>query len=172
MIVNQILERSEVAGTEALVRYLYAIHEAAHAVVGWATGREIIHVTIIPKGFSRGRTRFDRLPAHLDLESPGNRALADREAMIGLAGVIAERRCLGERWRATPSPTDFTLMSSVGAQAIHSRVALESYLDRLARQVSVLLDLHWSRVEIVALALFEEGELTGKAVKKLMSSSQ
>ena len=172
MMMKQILDRSEGDRSEARVQLRYAIHESGHAIVAWATGREVIYVRITRKGSSAGSTRLDPLPAHIDLGSPRNRALADREVMIGLGGAMAERKYLGERWRSTPSQTDWTMISAAGAHAIQSRVSLEAYLDRLARQVSVLLDLHRSRVEIVALALFEEGELTGKALKKLISSSQ
>jgi hypothetical protein len=137
-----------------LVRTLIAIYEAAHAVVAWATGRKIVRVTILPDGCSPAHTQYEPLPRSMRLEEPRNRSLAERECMLGLAGIIAERRVLGRGWRPNPSDTD---------------VVLAGLMNRMAARVSVLLDLYWSRVQTLASALLERGEPAGREVQVLLA---
>jgi hypothetical protein len=164
--------RSNIETGCSLVRLLTAIHEAAHAIVAWATGRRIILVKIIREKFSPPRIEFDRLPVHINLESPRNRASAERETMTGLGGVLAERKFLGQGWRSPPSPTDFSSISSLAVHALRSGEPLESYLDRIAARVSVLLDLYWSHVKTIALALLDRGELSGREVHALLRDNR
>jgi hypothetical protein len=62
-------------------------------------------------------------------------------------------------------------MELAGLIAVHAArfdEHLGTYLDRLARRVSVLLDLYQRQVEVIALKLLERGELTGQEVQKLL----
>jgi hypothetical protein len=153
---------------ESWLRTLHAIHEAAHAVVAWATGKVILRVTIISDGSSEAHTEFGPLPSNISLELPRHRALAEREVLIGLAGIMAERKSLGQKWHPDPSGSDLEHVGSIFSHASRSGVPLDRYLNRMAARVSVLLDLYWPRVKIIASALLRRGELAGKEVRELL----
>jgi hypothetical protein len=153
-----------------------ASHEAGHATVAWITGRKLLLVSILQDapygwgtdakhGVEAGCAMLSPLPAGLDLGEPKHRALAEREAMVALAGELAEARFRGRR-RKHLNQADLDGLTYVGAHA--GREGLDPYLDRLAARTALYLDIYWRHVEVLADALLRRLRLTGQQVGEIL----
>jgi hypothetical protein len=172
------MKRTRRIRRESLVDVAY--HEAGHAVMACILGREVERVSIFhdarngssswisPTGATRGETRL--MPHHprIDLSSPKYKALAEREALVALAGNLAQLKHQGE-------PHDMHLalsdLDGIGYAAAHvggSSDRLNAYLDRLALKTRLYLDVFWDKVERVADALLRCRTLSGEELSTLL----
>jgi hypothetical protein len=157
-----------------------AFHEAGHAVLAWITGRKIERVSMISDvqharllacpdhEVQAGSVVLAPLPREVDLRDPRYRVLAEREAMIALAGELATIRRRGSRKGQSLNRGDLARLTYVAAQAEASKEPLESYLDRLVARTALYLDVYWSYVEKLADALLERRELTGRQARGIL----
>jgi hypothetical protein len=156
-----------------------AIHEAAHAVLAWVTGRRIERLSMVSdEQYSRLPSMPDAhagclvvgpLPPGVDLRHEKYRVLAEREAMIALAGKLASFRYRGaSRWDMVLTQSDLEGLSFAASHAGESQEHLNLYLDRLAAKTTQYLDAYWSHVEALADALLSRRKLTGKQVVTIL----
>jgi hypothetical protein len=156
-----------------------AIHEAAHAVLAWVTGRRIERLAMVSdEQYSRLPSMPDAragclvvgpLPPGVDLKDEKYRVLADREAMIALAGKLASLRYRGaSRWDVVLTQSDLEGLSFAASHAGDSQERLNSYLDRLAAKTTQYLDAYWPHVEALADALLRHRVLSGEQVMTIL----
>lgn len=153
-----------------------AIHEAGHAVLAWITGRRILQVSMVTDlDYSQLRSHRERttqagcidlapLSDGANLHEGKYRVLAEREAMIALAGDLAVFRFRGCRWRKNLSAGDLEGLTYAATHAGASQERLNSYLDRLASRTVLYLEVFWAHVEALAKALMHRREMTGQQV--------
>jgi hypothetical protein len=119
---------------------------------------------------SAGQVDYYPLPAGVRLDLPENRALAEREAMISMAGDLAMLMHHGRSLRKEPSRTDLLQTSHAAAQAEASGGGLEACLDRLLARAAPLLNHFWPLVEAVAAVLLRRRHLSGNEVEDLLGA--
>ena len=140
-----------------------AYHEAGHATMAWILGREVVRVSIFPDlirksdspnsrqvGLTLGETWLKPLPPGIDLSTPKHRALAEREALVALAGNIA---ALKHRGQPRNMHLPFADLKGIGYAAAHmggSQERLNAYLDGLASKAWLYLEVFWDQVQTVA----------------------
>jgi hypothetical protein len=110
------------------------------------------------------------LPAGVDLRDDKHRILAEGEAMISLAGDLAQFRLRGSRWRKELSGSDLLGLGWTAAHSGKSPGQLDSHLDRLAAKVVHYLEIFWPRVEALAGALLHVRELRGRQVTAILGT--
>ena len=156
-----------------------AIHEAAHAVLAWVTGRRIVRLSMVSdEQYSRLPSMPDAragclvvgpLPPGVDLKDEKYRVLADREGMIALAGSLASLRYRGATQRKMVlTQSDLEGLSFAASHAGESQERLNSDLDRLAAKTSQYLDAYWMHVKVLANALLRHRVLSGKQVVTIL----
>src|SRR4051812_15984182 len=72
-----------------------AYHEAGHAVVAVLLGRHVLRVSIVPDDRSSGRVIFPPILADTSPQRADFRSVADRDAVIAIAGDLAVIRHRG-----------------------------------------------------------------------------
>jgi Peptidase M50B-like len=146
-----------------------AIHEAGHGLVAVLTGRRIIRLSIVPDETSSGHILLPPL-----ITDPGPlrgdfRAIADREALIGLAGDVAVRKYLGRPGPGAPSREDVDLAYLSASYYIGKAPSqLDAHMDGLAARANTYINLYWHVLEAVAAALLRRRMLTGREVEELV----
>ena len=157
-----------------------AVHEAGHAVLAWITGRKIERVWMVKDAqharllaspdheFQTGSVVLAALPDDIDLQDPRCRVLAEREAMIALAGELAVIRHRGCRKGQSLNRADLARLTYLAAQAEASEEPLAPYLDRLALKTTLYLDVYWPFVEALARALLDRRDLTSRQVTDIL----
>ncbi len=153
-----------------------AIHEAGHAVLAWVTGRRIVRLSMVSDeqdlnvhpvyGVEAGSLMVGPLPPGIDLRK--ERILAEREAMIALAGELAAIRFRGSDTKKELSRSDLEGLTYIAAHSGESEERLSSCLDRLAALTALYLEVYWRHVEVLAEALMNSRELTGQEVTDVL----
>jgi ATP-dependent Zn protease len=139
---------------------LTAVHEAGHAVVALAVGRQVHRVSILPN-----QTRLGVCELKKGRAKPSGTLLED-EIVILLAGVAAEGRLTGHYdWNAGARDIRYA------DQLIESRAATAKQVERMRRRmmdrVEHLLDgeATWAAVEVIADQLIQHRTISGRAAK-------
>lgn len=138
-----------------------AYHEAGHAVIALALGREVQRVSILPGRGWLGRCEFKKgrvRPSEDWLE---------REILISLAGAAAEARHTGAyAWEGAIA--DLRAVRRLAVQRASERQA-EKLESRLMAKVEHLLNQagHWRAVELIAAELLRCETISGRAVRHL-----
>jgi hypothetical protein len=158
-----------------------AFHEAGHAVLAWVTGRKIERVSMVTDAqYARLRPFPTRsvpagclvvapLPAGVDLLDERYRRLAEREAMIALAGELAVSRLRGSCRAKGLSRGDLDALTYAAFHAGDSPGCLDSQLSRIAAQTALYLEVYWSHVEALADALLRRRNMSGRQVIAILS---
>jgi Peptidase M50B-like len=136
-------------------RAIAAYHEAGHAVVGHMLGSEVRRVSI--GADSGGLTRFKR-PL----------GFGERAVLTTLAGPYAQKRYAPRsHWRSRnhaghrSSGRDFDYVIDLIFDLYGTGKVADRYSRFTEARAEALVDQHWSRIEAVAKALLEHGEITG-----------
>ena len=159
-------------------RELTAWHEAAHAVVGITMGLRVRSLSIDPP---RGLTSFCQDVCFAQLAPR-------RHCLVSMAGEAAEAKVLGRalvpdlakirdalqslRQNESPPRGDIAnIVRALAAEKCDDQLAQE--LLRRVRAIRRLLDddAIWARIETVAAALIDQGELSGPEVEDLVSDA-
>lgn len=138
-----------------------AYHEAGHAVVALALGRLVQEISVLP--------RRDRL-GHCQHRKARLRSAADlleNEALIALAGVVAEARFTGVyAWNM--AATDLRYVRDLVVQRVGPRRAERLERRLIAKAEHVLAqEGHWRAVELIAAELVKRGSISGRAARHL-----
>jgi ATP-dependent Zn protease len=136
-----------------------AYHEAGHAVVALALGRQIQSVSIQPNRDHLGICEFKKGSARPSED------WIEREMLIALGGVAAEARHTGEHaWDA--ARRDWQYVHSLAVERAGERRA-ERMIQRLLSKAEHLLsrDEHWRAVELIAADLLARTTISGRAAR-------
>jgi hypothetical protein len=139
-----------------------AYHEAGHAVASLALDRPVMKVSIKPDRDKLGICAFGKA-----VFRPSKDWL-EREVLIALAGMAAEARKTGEYDRVAAG-RDLVYARGLAIQRAGSERQAERLERRLLGKVENLLDDEglWAAVEMIAAALLEQGEMSGRQARHL-----
>jgi ATP-dependent Zn protease len=138
-----------------------AYHEAGHAVVALAVGRNVQRVSVIPGQELLGKCEFKKAvfrPSEDWLEN---------EMLISLAGLAAEARHTGS-YDLAAAGQDLRYVRRLALQRSSER-AVERFEKRMLSKVENLLadEGHWRAVELIAAELVKLGTISGRAARHL-----
>jgi hypothetical protein len=138
-----------------------AYHEAGHAVVALILGRPVHHVSVLPSRERLGVCEF-RNPVFRPSED-----WLEREILISLAGLAAEAIHTGN-YGWDEASRDLVYVRKLTVQRAGERRA-ERLERRMLAKVEHLLaqESHWRAVELIAAALLEQGEISGRTARHL-----
>ena len=149
-----------------------AFHEAGHAVMAEVLGRMVNKVTIAPgkSQFGIGRLGF------CEVGKGRNRAVKDPledEALIMLAGMVAEARFTGEYCQRGAAEDLRAVNQLVGMRAETERQQ-SKLLRRLLDKTESLLDdeVNAKAVELVAAELIERTQLKGRSIRHFVNQAR
>jgi hypothetical protein len=133
-----------------------AYHEAGHAVVGWATGREIVAVSM----------RHVEYGAEAWPEGPVGAEFVLRAVVTTLAGGIAGRMLTGSFNTGLAAPD-----SRLAATVFADESERPAYIAHCEEETATILGRCWPAVTALAAALLERGELSGDAARAIMQAA-
>lgn len=138
-----------------------AYHEAGHAVVALVLGRPVQLVSVLPTRDLLGVCQF-RNPVFRPSED-----WLEREILIALAGLAAEAIHTGN-YGWDEASRDLVYVRKLVVQRAGERRA-ERLERRMLAKVEHLLgqERHWRAVELIAAALLEQGEISGRTARHL-----
>ena len=143
-----------------------AYHEAGHAVVALALGRQVHQVSILPNRDRLGVCEF-RKPNFRPSED-----WIEREILISLGGIAAEARHTGiHAWES--AGRDIQYVQQLAAERAGERRA-ERYTSRMLSKAEHLInrDENWRAIERIAQALLESGSISGRAARHFFDESR
>jgi excisionase family DNA binding protein len=169
-------------------RWLFAVHEAAHAVIARVQGIAVVRTTIALDGGCRGLTiTAGPSPEEPDINiGPRGRSSWEKHLRTMLAAAIAEQAFAGEPIRgifAKPGKTfvddadnatlfAFGLYVGISREVTPARLRLVcERLLRLQEQTRRLVERHRSKIERVARALLERRRLQGAEISSLLAEA-
>ncbi len=147
--------------------------------MAWATGIRVLGLTMVSDaeyyrfarrsrpGTSWGRTYFPGPPASIS-QGRHRRSLADREAMVSLAGDLAVRLYRGTPLLKEPTDSDLDAVVHAAALAIAAGEDAEAHLQTLISKTVLLLSVHWDRLLALSDALLDKRRLTGAQIVDLL----
>ena len=136
-----------------------AYHEAGHAVLAMALGRQVHAVSILPNRETLGVCEF-RKASYRPSED-----WIENEILIALGGVAAEAKHTGvHAWG--PAARDWQYVYGLAVERAGERRA-ERLAYRLLSKAEHLLakDGYWRAVELIAAALLQTGNISGRAAR-------
>jgi hypothetical protein len=150
-----------------------AYHEAGHAVVSFALRRAVRRVSIVPGEEFLGRCTLAQAGDPDGLPERQERARAEREILVLLAGGLAEAKLAGRHNHAGASQ-DIDAAFSWATRVSGSMEEAEAYLAWLRVRARHLLDVpeHWSAVEALAAELLQRREVSGRAARRVYLAAQ
>lgn len=143
-----------------------AYHEAGHAVVALALGRQVRWVSIVPERTLAGICEFQKAVIRPTED------WVERELMIALAGLAAQAGHEGDYdWGGAEH--DLRYARSLALKRAGTERAGERLTKRVLSKTENLLgrDGHWEAVEQIAAALMREGEISGRAARHLFDEA-
>jgi ATP-dependent Zn protease len=148
-----------------------AFHEAAHAAIAFEVGRRVHKVSIVENEDYYGYVHIGNLPGSFqpDVQCDGRtRRLIESHVMHLLAGPIAEKKLTGRISRIGASG-DYRRAVDLASYCCGSDKQAEKFIAWLWERTKDLLDepAMWRAVEVLAAALIEKGELTGRRAKAI-----
>jgi hypothetical protein len=153
-----------------------AYHEAGHVVIALIEPVQAIkRVTIRKYKDLLGRVWYGPWPAAwLEAMASGPseaaRAAADPVIRRSWAGIIAETKASGGV-NMVGARGDLEHINELAYQAAWSDpyTDLSPYTARLRREAEVLVDAHWTAIEVVAGALLKRKSLSGTEIRELVT---
>ena len=150
-----------------------AIHEAGHCVAAWAFDFPILEMSI--DQFRRDRDGSRNMSAAYEVSAE---RLNDHHArtkfqlaVIAMAGIMAERRLSGVLDDAAFEGDCEKALKHL-RQFFTEEKDLESYLTDVLDDVDEILDDHWAKIEVLAIAAYKLGPvLDGPTVKEIIDRS-
>ena len=137
-----------------------AHHEAGHAVAAFFLRDKFKHVTIVPKDESAGHL--------LPLRPVRSMEKTHARAIVGLAGIIAQRRYNGRCVREYHSAPDRKMVSSYAFDLAGSQAVAQALLNLWYAQANELIKNRWNAVEDVASALLRDKTLSSDDVRDII----
>jgi hypothetical protein len=143
-----------------------AIHEAGHAVIASALGRELVALRLRPRPalearlrapLPRGRPRSDR-----------DRALLEGEMMVVLSGLAAERVLRVATEASLSASVEDLSRATELAIRIEGRARAEAAVAHFSAVVERMLEKRAGLLRQLARALDEAGALEGEALRRLL----
>ena len=149
-----------------------ARHEAGHAVVCHHLLGSVRRVDITETADALGSCEGPDLRLTLnpgEALSPAGREKVERRIMVLLAGPIAERQLSG-RYCHVGASHDYQVSFHLASVYCQSDASAEAFLKWLWVRTEELLELPFvrGRVDAVAMALLERGELSGREVRRIV----
>jgi len=147
-----------------------SIHEAGHCVAAWAFGFPILEMSI--DEYRRDRDGLRNMSAAFEVSAELlNEHLAPTKfqmAVIAMAGIMAERRQSGVIDDAAFEGDCEKALNHL-RQFFTEENDLESYLTEVLDDVDEILDDHWEKIEMLAIAAYKLGPvLDGHTVKEII----
>ena len=165
------MKRKTKAERERRLLEQVAYHEAGHAVACVRLGRAFRYATIVPKEDSLGHVLYTSFGASfrpgIDVSSKTERII-DRQVLIALAGMAADRRFVGRRnWRGARSDLDHA--TEFGSFLHGDDEVLSKYVEyKLAQADSMMrAPIVWVQVEAVAAALLDRQHLAAVEIRRI-----
>ena len=158
------------------VLWSYAYHEAGHAVMVRYEGFSLRSATVIPAADYAGRVTHQNPLRGIHLDSDGSdraRLRAERAIRILLAGPLAQRRFNLKGWRDYHGGKDFEMVFDILLNLVGSDEEANAYMKFLDIQTKQILELDhvWGSVKVLASALIEHRELSGKAATAVIEQA-
>ena len=159
-------ESSQAADRAAAANLATAYHEAGHAVIALALGRNVQRVSILPNQLRLGQCELKKgraKPAHDPVEV---------EILILLGGVAAEACFTGEyAWGGAQQ--DLRAVRTLTMQSVASQKQVERLERRLLDKVEHLLadPATWRATELIAAELVKSTTISGRAAKHLFDQA-
>jgi len=148
-----------------------AYHEAGHAVMAMILGRGVQKVTIAAARMQTGGQRLGVCELGKGRTKPSQDTIED-EALILLAGMVAEARFTGEYCRRGAA-TDIRMVTRL----LQNRAGTDRQLERLQRRLlekteHLLSETgHARAIEVVARELLLRTTVSGRGVRHLVDSA-
>jgi ATP-dependent Zn protease len=149
-----------------------AYHEAGHAVMALSLGRLIQKVTILPGKSQFGEVRLGACEIRKG-RSKASKDLLEDEALILLAGMVAEARFTGQ-YCQQGATQDLGKIRRL----LHNRASSENQLERLQRRLldkteHLLRDeRHAKAIELIAGELIQKTTISGRAVRHFFEQAE
>lgn len=149
-----------------------AYHEAGHAVMAWALGRNIHKVTIIAGRTPFGLTKLGACELQKGRHKPRKDTFED-EVLILLAGMVAEARYTGA-YCPKGANEDLKAVESLLCSRANSQKQHEKLHRRLLGKTEHLLedDVLANAVKCVADELIRRKTISGRTVRHLFEESE
>ena len=149
---------------------LTAFHEAGHAVMAHLCGERLTRVEILGDDGSSGSVSSLRLRREPD-EGPVDPALPtvhlERRLLCLCAGMVCEHMVGGPEPGAESSE-ELDRAVGLALQLVHRCERVLPLLEEVCEHAEVLLERHWTAVDVLALALMMEREMSGDEVRRLI----
>lgn len=149
---------------------LTAFHEAGHAVMAHLCGERLTRVEILGDDESAGSVSSARLRQGTD-EGPFDPAMPtvhlERALLCLCAGMVCERMVGGPEPGAESSE-ELDRAVALALQLVHRCERVLPLLQEVSEHAETLLDRHWTAVEVLAMALMMEREMSGDEVRRLI----
>lgn len=167
---------------EVVSRIRVSYHEAAHAVIAELRGRDVVHVTIVPKGYTRGMVLHAprgfndavAVAAVLDAREAGDyrpepKANVFYDPVITLAGMAAELEHFGTiDHNGATDDRQFALRSMLFSEHVRPE-NVPTHYDTAFNEASELVRGSWATIATVADELRTRGSLTGDELRSLLA---
>jgi len=153
-------------------RLATAYHEAGHAVMAIALGRNIQKATITPAQMSPHAKRLGAVKIQKGRSKSTNDALED-EVLILFAGMVAESQVTGE-YCEHGAASDLRAVSRILETRARTEKQFEKLHRRLLEKTEHLLsdDVHRKAIQWVAESLIEKESISGRLVKHFLNQAQ
>jgi ATP-dependent Zn protease len=142
-----------------------AYHEAAHTALAVLYGAEVGEVTIVPNeeahGHLKGRYLTKESVEYGD--SMEDRDRVEKDAMIALAGELAERR-VATHVDPSGAAHDYANVHELLSYMTRHEEEIQAYVAWLIVRTKNQLDRYWPEVDALATALLERRTLTGPEI--------
>ena len=150
-----------------------AIHEAGHCVAAWVFDFPILEMSI--DEFRQDRDGFFNMSSAYEVSADrlNNHHARTKYlmAVIAMAGIMAERRISGILDDAALEGDAEKTLKHIGKFFTNETVG-EDMLEDVLDEVDEILDDHWAKVEMLAIAAYKFGPvLDGPTVKEIIDRS-
>jgi hypothetical protein len=151
-----------------------AYHEAGHSVVAWHLDVRVLNISIVPDEDSVGRAQHAKLirGRHPELlDSPRVRVAMEKQLMISLAGMTAQRQFKPRSVRSYHGSKDFREVADI---ALHlnaiSDDAATAFIKFLEIKTRDVIRLRWPWVKVLVKELLGRNTIKGKEVTQLLNT--
>ena len=154
-----------------------AYHEAGHAVAAWRTGVRIKALSIVPQDDTDGRMTHVQYFKGQEVEASNSEATRRRienMAIVCCAGGWAQRRFHPRsQWRIG-TQGDYAQCEDLLSRLVGYTDTAQAYFNLIDLQARDLIygAHNWPLVEVLAAALIDQQEMTGKQVRETLIEAE